>query len=730
MPDSYVLTQQKNKSGLHAAGDALTLLLLGFAIAISQILRVLLPILGQPIIEEFGLSDTMFSLVQTLPSVTYIAFALMTGLVLVWRKGLRTLLVVLGLLLSSLSLFPLALATNFSSILLNSFCSGAGSGMITVAALSLAILCVPTQGISVGAAVIYFFTGIGSVLAILFVVPLIGELHWRSIVIYAGLVGAIIALLLLSLKRERTVPRRAGWTRRRSSHLFVAILLAAVFVHVGILQSFSNFLGPFLTRQLAISFGELGLTFAINNFCLGFGAMLAALFASAFISTIRSLVAVFFVCVTLSYISLAYLGLGSFTPLSRTKAEIVVYLVSLFGGGWFGITLCTLVKAVHVDRAPLAIGLLAITSYLAGRIATPLFTSASWRRYPGTQDANSSISEGFLTLSFFGLITSALLILSLIVSRSVEPHNNDEDCQKQQSKRQSLLAASDEMPVLSGTALKGFGISIGERVLIFASLSLVCLVTLPTIPMPFSPHYFDEYYELPFLVKVSVVGISLFAFLGALYFVLRGLSARSKRHLQKELTRQKRNFVLYLRPFAFDLQSNATMERLGYKGPSANGTPVEEALGALCLDLGLGMKGVGPVDGQFGVDAVPASDREWKETVSTLMTRAEMIVMVPGPGEGCMWEINHILSHENIRKKAVWLMPPSSFVNDDVNFVEFWNEIDRSKLGGVFPIYNSAGEIFELLRIDGGSLRLERRGFSFNRISQLLSLIAPSRQRV
>jgi hypothetical protein len=272
-----------------------------------------------------------------------------------------------------------------------------------------------------------------------------------------------------------------------------------------------------------------------------------------------------------------------------------------------------------------------------------------------------------------------------------------------------ILDRCRDEPVEDSAALKGFGLSTGERW--FATVLGLLFLTLVTVVLLNTGLGWIAIIVIPLALALGVLGLA-------------GLSRGSKQRQQQELRDQQR-FVLYLRPFSFDTKTDVSLQRHGHKGPITPGTLFEEALGATCLEVGLGIKSVGPVEGQYGVDAIRSDENSWRAVVGDLMDRAELIIFVPGPGPECSWEIEQIADGKGL-EKTVWVMPPRNLTRD-ADMARDWADLDRNAFPDQPPSYDGAGALFAYARQSDGKLHFARESFSFLPLAKAIAYTARPR---
>lgn len=164
-------------------------------------------------------------------------------------------------------------------------------------------------------------------------------------------------------------------------------------------------------------------------------------------------------------------------------------------------------------------------------------------------------------------------------------------------------------------------------------------------------------------------------------------------------------FALYLRPFA-------TTDRFNFYGLSTKwgGIDLESVIAYACEPWGLFL-GLGREGNAVGAGKLYSTDAEWEEKFARLADNARVIVVVPGVGEGSLFEIEWIIQ-QGLLPKTIFLMPPSSLfcvpgrsrwahsTNRDLqdqNDAARWATVSVSvkRLGILLPPYHSEGAVIQ-----------------------------------
>ncbi|WP_448124059.1 hypothetical protein [Pseudomonas veronii] len=117
----------------------------------------------------------------------------------------------------------------------------------------------------------------------------------------------------------------------------------------------------------------------------------------------------------------------------------------------------------------------------------------------------------------------------------------------------------------------------------------------------------------------------------------------------------KISFALYLRPFY-------TTDRFSFYGLSTRwgGVDLESVISDACKSWGM-LLGLGRQGDAVGAGKLYSRDDEWKEKFTQLAGRASVIVVVPGVGDGSLFEIEWII-HHGLLGNTTFLMPPSTLL--------------------------------------------------------------------
>ena len=139
-------------------------------------------------------------------------------------------------------------------------------------------------------------------------------------------------------------------------------------------------------------------------------------------------------------------------------------------------------------------------------------------------------------------------------------------------------------------------------------------------------------------------------------------------------------FVLYLRPFSStdalqETKVSAVQVQTGTKHIIIGTdklefeTQIERAVRPIGTLVGLG----DPLEHE-GAGRIPVSDETWQDTITKLMTHAELIVMLPSPDGGTRWEVDTLLKSNRMEKTVIVDPPNAASRRKDYDPVSEWNE--------------------------------------------------------
>jgi len=160
-------------------------------------------------------------------------------------------------------------------------------------------------------------------------------------------------------------------------------------------------------------------------------------------------------------------------------------------------------------------------------------------------------------------------------------------------------------------------------------------------------------------------------------------------------------FFLYLRPFdttnRFQL-TDAYTNLFSWETWERDGFDDIERVVSRTLEATHPLIALGRPGEHRGAARLPTSDLEWKVAVLDLIDRAKLIIIVPGPNPGTVWELEQ-LTRGNHLPKCLFIMPPSDLLfyrcADGVLSKEW--DILRSQCNGFgldLPEYRSGGALF------------------------------------
>lgn len=149
-----------------------------------------------------------------------------------------------------------------------------------------------------------------------------------------------------------------------------------------------------------------------------------------------------------------------------------------------------------------------------------------------------------------------------------------------------------------------------------------------------------------------------------------------------------RSFGLYLRPFSTDTDEKVFIAR----GSALCFAPWQLAIAMSAHSLSLPpLLGIESVDyRELGL----SRSEDWQNRIKWLAWTAEYIVVLPGPSQGTMWEVD-LIQREGLLEKCVWIMPAHTLFKRSR-----WHRIKRQalELGLTFPDRHSRPCLFRLDR--------------------------------
>lgn len=243
--------------------------------------RLILGLLVDPLRAELNIGDTEVSLLQGVAFALIYSFAGLPLGRLADSRSRRN-LILAGVLLWSAATVACGLAQSFGQLFAARVLVGIGEAALAPAAMSLIADYFPParRGTAVGTFLMGMVVGGGSALAVgglllqlandgVFAgLPLLGALApWRQVLVLLGVPGALMALLLLSLRepprRERAAAAGLSWRetwQRLAQHraLLLPLYLAMALLSVGDF-SLLNWSPALLSRRYGYAADELGL---------------------------------------------------------------------------------------------------------------------------------------------------------------------------------------------------------------------------------------------------------------------------------------------------------------------------------------------------------------------------------------------------------------------------------------------------------------------------------------
>lgn len=229
-------------------------------------------------------------------------------------------------------------------------------------------------------------------------------------------------------------------------------------------------------------------------------------------------------------------------------------------------------------------------------------------------------------------------------------------------------------------------------------------------------------------------GVWILVFLSVLLSALASAVANGHRKArQRELDAYSSGggFVLYFRPFTFDLQSSTHVHSIPKPLPSMKAekivVPLEETIAEVCRRAQVGLRSIGAKAGQFGPTALTSTDWQWQQDAKTLMRDAILIVVIPGSTPGSHWEIEQIIEN-NFLARTLWIMPPLALTTTDANVEIEWNRVrdQCARIGFPFPEYADVGGLYAYGVDSDGALFCHRTNYALGEIARIVSLARAS----
>jgi signal peptidase I len=283
-----------------------------------------------------------------------------------------------------------------------------------------------------------------------------------------------------------------------------------------------------------------------------------------------------------------------------------------------------------------------------------------------------------------------------------------------------LLPASRSFQLLPSDSVK-FAVA--------ASLAYLFAMFILGLFDPLLDNMSDEgirFYNMLVILSWVTVPVLLFSF---------ALVKVDRRWLQRKLnashtlrTLKKREYVLYLRPFASSgkLPVENTLESRVDRLLMGAYWDFEFALGyGLAHRQTLVALGDG---GSLGVLKIKSSDEQWKESVRALMQDSSAIFVVHSTSPGTFWEIEILSSDPVLLRKTIFLQPPRVYHWSLIFRLRWvrakqsrWADVSEAvkRYGLIFPEFDRRGQVFTLN--SGGATRVARAAENFN--SQFLSAL-------
>lgn len=289
---------------------------------------------------------------------------------------------------------------------------------------------------------------------------------------------------------------------------------------------------------------------------------------------------------------------------------------------------------------------------------------------------------------------------------------------KVSSANQHILERSKSVPLTATRSWNGFG---------KPPLSLWVVPTLIVPAVYFGVAALLHGLDVPKWLGLEIeIGVLSFLMLSISGWVL-GQRAWKRARIKKV---NAASHILYLRPFIVDANTRLNP----YVTDSFQGTaaPFEECLAVLCEELGpVGVRAIGERRQDFiGPTSVVTTDMKWRGEVAREIEDAALIVGIPGPSAGSMWELETI-AHGSARQKAIWVLLPASsggarhgifdLWRRKPRFERMWQAVQKRTPHLPIPDYHSEGLIFAFVTSDAGEIQVVKEYFSLERLKQIVA---------
>lgn len=159
-------------------------------------------------------------------------------------------------------------------------------------------------------------------------------------------------------------------------------------------------------------------------------------------------------------------------------------------------------------------------------------------------------------------------------------------------------------------------------------------------------------------------------------------------------------------PYSLYLRGFDTTGRLQQQDQSVSGQvagvelvpsiDLETAL-AQALEKRLPTVGLGRPGEAIGVGRVPSTDSDWQADVASLTQHASLILLMPFPTPGTLWEVEFVMPQETL-ERCVFVMPPLLRVLGEVRGIDWraaWGAVreEASRRGLGLPHYHPEGAL-------------------------------------
>ncbi len=197
--------------------------------------------------------------------------------------------------------------------------------------------------------------------------------------------------------------------------------------------------------------------------------------------------------------------------------------------------------------------------------------------------------------------------------------------------------------------------------------------------------------DFGWLTAISLFTLSLFGGMAAaqMFYALEGLFEQRARDLNAaDLMAALRSggpvprFVLYLRPFASTDAIADTDTHVIHAGDPAMVTAATERL-EFEAQIERAVRPIGqlvalgaPLEHE-GAGRILTSEDRWRDEAAALMDAATLIILLPSPNAGTLWEVDQLVGTDRMRKTIVIDPPNAASERPDYDPAAEWSNIER-----------------------------------------------------